>query len=259
MKIAPTINFGVVEPEQDSLTKFVNMIRTIYQNLSQAFNGQIGFGDGTNVDNINGSWINVIAPAAPNTDFTVNHNLGRIPSGYWIMQKDRACDIYTGGVAATSTQLTLRATVASAVLRLFIIGLLLFFLPSISEGQGARYDNVALKTVTVSGSSGISGGFYRFSCFIVETVSAATSSTLPNCQVNFTDADSSTALSIIVATTNTTNTVGSVGQQTTTGFNAAPTFYAKSGVAIQYATVGYASNPVSTMTYAVHIRLEGPF
>jgi hypothetical protein len=104
-----------------------------------------------------------------------------------------------------------------------------------------------------------SNGFYRFSCFIVETTHAGTSSTLPSCQVNFTDANSSTALSIIAAFQNANNTVGSMGQATDTGFNANSGFYAKSGVAITYSTVSYASNPASTMTYAIHIRLEGPF
>jgi len=121
MKAAPNLNFTVVEPKKDSLNQFVQMLKQVYQNLIGVINGQIGFGDGTNLDNINGSWINVVAPVAPNTDFTVNHNLGRLPVGYWIMEKDRACDVYTGGVAATTTQLTLKATVASAVLRLFIV------------------------------------------------------------------------------------------------------------------------------------------
>lgn len=160
MKIAPNLNFTEVKPEQKSLSNFVQMIKNIYQNFTQAFNGNIGFGDGTNADNINGSWINVVAPVAPNTDFTVNHNLGRLPVGYWIMQKDRACDVYTGGVASTTTALTLRATVASAVLRLFIIGLLLSFLVYKVEPQtiGANHFNTATKIITPSGSSGISGG-----------------------------------------------------------------------------------------------------
>lgn len=157
MKIAPNLNFTVVEPTKKSLESFVQMIKNVYQNFTQAFNGQIGFGDGTNLDNINGSWINVVAPGAPNTDFTVSHNLQRIPSGYWIMAKDRACDVYTGSVAATSTQITLRATVASAVLRLFIVGILLCIFSTRSSAQGAYHQNIAIKTVTPSGSTGISG------------------------------------------------------------------------------------------------------
>ena len=158
MKAAPNLDFAVMEPTKKSLEHFVGMIRKVYQNFIQVLNGQIGFGDGTNLDNINGSWINVTAPVAPNTDFTVNHNMNRIPSGYWVMQKDRACDVYTGSVAATATQLTLRASVASAVLRLFVIALLLGLFAGRGEAQGANHSNIALKNTTVSGSSGIGGG-----------------------------------------------------------------------------------------------------
>src|SRR5882762_11400739 len=150
MKAAPNLNFTVIKPEQKSLSDFVQMLKTVYQNFIQVLNGNIGFGDGTIPDNISGSWINVVAPVAPNTDFTVNHNLGRLPVGYWPMQKDRACDVYTGSVVATKTALTLRATVASAVLRLFVVGLLLgLFVPRI-EAQGARHDNIALSTANTS-------------------------------------------------------------------------------------------------------------
>jgi hypothetical protein len=178
LKVAPNLNFTVIAPTKKSLDDFVQMIKNIYQNFSQAFNGHVGYGDGTNSDNIDGSWINVVAPVGANTDFTVNHNLGRIPSGYWVMQKDRACDVYTGSIGATSTQLTLRATVASAVLRLFVIGLLLGFLVTRSSAQGAAHQNIALKTITVAGSTGIGGGT------VVQPIAGATitvcnGSTLP--------------------------------------------------------------------------------
>lgn len=149
MKVAPNLNFTVIEPTKKSLNDFVQMVKNIYQNFTQAFNGQIGFGDGTNIDNINGSWINVVTPVAPNTDFIVNHNLQRTPSGYWIMQKDRAVDVYTGGVPSTVTQITLRATVASAVIRLFIIGLLLSF-ASRTEAQNVPMHDIALSSANTA-------------------------------------------------------------------------------------------------------------
>jgi len=155
LKAAPNLNFTVIKPEQKSLSDFVQMLKTVYQNFIQVLNGNVGFGDGTIPDNISGSWINVVAPVAPNTDFTVNHNLQRLPVGYWIMQKDRACDVYTGSVAATTTQLTLRATVASAVLRLFIIGFLLSIFASRSEAQGAQHLNFAAVAVNTSAGSGV--------------------------------------------------------------------------------------------------------
>jgi hypothetical protein len=155
MRATPNLNFTVVEPTKKSLDVFVTMLRSVYQNLVNVINGNLGFGDGTNADNINGVWINVVAPVAPNTDFTVTHNLNRLPVGYWPMQKDRACDVYTGSVAATQTQLTLRATVASAVLRLFVVVLLLGLIVPRSEAQGASHQNFAAVAVNTAAGSGI--------------------------------------------------------------------------------------------------------
>ncbi len=126
--------------------------------------------------------------------------------------------------------------------------------PVVKADQTGLTANVSFVTLTTPTAN----GFYRFSCFVVETGIAGTTSTLPSCLVNFTDADSSTALSIIASGTNTNNTVGSIGQ-VQTGANANAGFYAKSGAAISYSTSGYASNPSGVMTYAVHVRLEGPF
>jgi len=123
MQAVPNLDF--TPSDSKDFGKFVQMLQKVWRNLTTVINGNLGFGDGTHFDNISGTWANVVAPVAPNTDFTITHNLNRIPVGYLIMQKDRACDVYTGSVAATKTQLTLRATVASAVLRLFIIGLLI--------------------------------------------------------------------------------------------------------------------------------------
>jgi hypothetical protein len=172
MRATPNLNFTSVEPTTKSLKTFVTMLRSVYQHLTDVVNGKLGFGDGTNHDNIDGSWINVVAPVAPNTDFVVNHNLTRLPVGYLVMSKDRACDVYTGSVGATKTQLTLRATVASAVLRLFVVGLLLgLFVPQ-SEAQGFAVTGTAQRAVTPPGNLGISGQ-------IVETIPSAVVSVCP--------------------------------------------------------------------------------
>lgn len=95
------------------------MLRGVYQSLTNVINGNLGFGDGTNADNISGVWKTVVF-AAPNADTVVTHNLGRVPVGYIPMSKVAACDVYTGSVAPTKTQLTLRGTVATTV-TLFIV------------------------------------------------------------------------------------------------------------------------------------------
>jgi hypothetical protein len=121
MQIQSSLDFTTIAPSQRALDTFVLMLRKIYVNLASAFNGNIGFGDGTLTDNLNGAWASPVTPGAVNTDFTVTHNLGRIPVGYLVMSKSAACDVYTGSVGATKTQLTLRATVAGVTLKLFIV------------------------------------------------------------------------------------------------------------------------------------------
>lgn len=90
-------------------------------------NGGLDFGVSTQTPsqytgNMNGQWANVTAPASPNTQFAVAHTLGRIPSFYFFIS-DRAANLYqlpTTGTAWTSTNIYLKCSVASAVLRIFI-------------------------------------------------------------------------------------------------------------------------------------------
>jgi hypothetical protein len=152
MKVAPSFNYTVVEATDKSLKLFAQQLKQLYENLAGVINGHISFGDGTNTENIDGNWVDVITPATPDTDFTVEHNLLRLPVGYLIMQKDRAVDVYQGSIPSTTTEITLRATVASAVIKLFIIGLLLAFCSVRSDAQGAAHFENAFKVVTPTGT-----------------------------------------------------------------------------------------------------------
>lgn len=106
----------------DSKTKsHMFTLRKVYEQLATAFNGLINFGNGLTRDNIDGEWVSFVTPGAVNTNFTVTHNLGRIPVGYIIMTKNAACDIYTGTVAGTATQFTLKATVAGVTVNVFFV------------------------------------------------------------------------------------------------------------------------------------------
>lgn len=96
-------------------------LRKLWEQLARVINYHIGFGDGVNADNVDGVWVTAVTPGTPNTNFTVTHNLGRVPVGYIPMSKTAATDIYTGSVAATTTQLTLKATIAGVTVNLFII------------------------------------------------------------------------------------------------------------------------------------------
>ena len=105
---------------------FGRMLAKMWRNLaSLVVNGHLGFGDGTNRDNIDGAWANVVSPGVANTDLTITHNLGRVPVGYLVMAKNATTDVYTGSVAPTTSQITLRFTGVGVSVRLFILSLLL--------------------------------------------------------------------------------------------------------------------------------------
>src|SRR5215469_9223478 len=129
---------GSLQETKGSFDTFIRMMAQMWNILATTINGNISFGDGTSINNINGTWINTVTPNTPNTDFTLNHNLQRLPVGYLIMKKSAACDIYTGSVAPTSTAVTLRATAGNVVIRLFILCLFLF-LPSLLLAQNDPY------------------------------------------------------------------------------------------------------------------------
>jgi hypothetical protein len=108
-------------PTPQDFNAFYKGFKRVWEQTARIINGGLSFGAGTNKDNIDGAWIAVTTPAGANTDFAVTHNLGRIPVGYIVMTKSAACDIYTGSVGGTTTQLTLRGTVNGVTVTLFVI------------------------------------------------------------------------------------------------------------------------------------------
>jgi len=110
---------ATVETLQKQGSLFFQMLQKIYRNLANVINGNLGFGDGTNADNISGVW-QTVTFAVANADQTITHNLGRIPVGYIVMTKNQVGDVYTGSIVATKTQITLRCT-TTATVSLFII------------------------------------------------------------------------------------------------------------------------------------------
>lgn len=106
---------------------FFGLIRQF--NSFQAINGGLDLGDSTQTNpaqytgNLNGQWANITAPGTPDTEFSVTHELGKVPSFYWV-NADRACSVYQlpdTGTAWTETTIFLKCSVASAKLRIFIL------------------------------------------------------------------------------------------------------------------------------------------
>lgn len=117
-------------------------------------------------------------------------------------------------------------------------------------GQTANIASTTIVTPAVN-------GFYRASCFLVDTQAATTSSTLPSCNISYTQADTGLLAALLpISGTVTTNQVGDQGAPSASFANY---FYAKGGSPIKYFTSSYASSGATSLAYAVHIRLEGPF
>jgi hypothetical protein len=110
--------------------------------------------------------------------------------------------------------------------------------------------NIAATTILTTSAA----GFYEAQCYLVLTRAATTSSTLPNCVVGYTDADTTTVQTIALSATVSGNTVGF-----TRSFATPQAFYAASGTIIQYSTTGYLSSGATSMQYSIHFRLIGPF
>jgi hypothetical protein len=75
----------------------------------------IRVGANSNPFGLNNFW------AASGTDTVITHALGRVPIGYYIIKKDRPCDVYTGAGAWTAQSIVLRITddTADTVLAIF--------------------------------------------------------------------------------------------------------------------------------------------
>lgn len=114
-----------------------------------------------------------------------------------------------------------------------------------SDGKVAQAANVNVPALYAVPTSGL----YRFSAYVVQSQAATTSSTLPACRVEYTEATTGVAVGDDVTTTANTNQVGlHVG--------ASVVIAAQEGSNIGYITTGYASSGATPMQYAVHVKIE---
>lgn len=117
-------------------------------------------------------------------------------------------------------------------------------------GQTANVASTTLFTV------GATNHTYRATCYVVLTTAATTSSTLPNCGISYTDADTGVSQTIGMTATEGNNTAGTIGCPAGGGYTCEKTFQMKAGSAVKFATFNYASSGTTAMQYAVHVKLE---
>ena len=114
-------NQGNPQDYTSVIDRFRQATKKYAERLANIINGQLSFGNGTALDNMQGRWINTVTPGAPDTDFTVTHSLGRVPVGWLTVSIDKAGVIYLGTIAATAQDLTLKCSTATTTIRIFVI------------------------------------------------------------------------------------------------------------------------------------------
>ena len=114
-------NSGDPQDYASLIDRFKQATKKYAERLANILNGQISFGNGVALDNMQGRWANATTPVVPDTDFTVVHSLGRVPVGFITVQIDKAGIIYYGTISATVQNLTLKCSTASTTIRIFVI------------------------------------------------------------------------------------------------------------------------------------------
>jgi hypothetical protein len=124
MRIPPTWSFtqAPIDYTRFWLAQLIGEIGQAYDFVQSAINGRLSFGDGTDIDNIKGKWVEFTSHATPDTEFTVTHDLGAIPVGFIdVGYKDKAGVLYRGGTTWTTSSIFLKCNVASTACRIFLL------------------------------------------------------------------------------------------------------------------------------------------
>lgn len=64
--------------------------------------------------------VTIADTGAVNTEFTVTHHLGYVPTGYILCKTDKACNIYTGSTAWTAAAQYLKCDVANCAVKIIV-------------------------------------------------------------------------------------------------------------------------------------------
>jgi len=115
---------GEKETQQDKqswASRVVHGLLESFSTLSVVLNGGLGFGNGTDKDNIAGKWVTYTTNAVANTEDTVAHNLGVVPVGFIVMIPPGSGTINKGTTSWTTTNIYLKCSAANQTAKLFLL------------------------------------------------------------------------------------------------------------------------------------------
>ena len=103
----------------------VRNLRDQVDRLTAAFNGKISLGNGdssSQAGNLDLVFAKAVTPASANTEFTVRHELGRIPVGFLPVSIDKAGIVYASRKGSwTKTSIFLKCSAATASITVLLL------------------------------------------------------------------------------------------------------------------------------------------
>lgn len=97
-----------------NLTELARLFSILVGELKTILNGGLFFSDNFNAKTVTVSF------TAANSDTRIEHNLGRVPSGYLVTSLSAATIIYSGAQSTTEQYIFLRSSAAPATVNLVI-------------------------------------------------------------------------------------------------------------------------------------------
>lgn len=114
MQIRKRIKTGKPESEFDATLE--QELHSGWLELATLLNGNLGF-----VENFNCAQVVTADTGTANTEFTVAHNLKRIPTGYLVISIDKAGVVYKSGAAWTAANIYLKCNVANTNVTVIVL------------------------------------------------------------------------------------------------------------------------------------------
>lgn len=112
------------EQAKDKLAKYVRDLDIDIKQIFNALRSRIRFGSGTDNskgENIAGEFQVFTSSATPDAENTIAHTLGSIPTGYIVINQNKAASLYANGTSWTSSNIYLKCNIASTTYTIFLL------------------------------------------------------------------------------------------------------------------------------------------
>lgn len=102
-------------PKDDVERDLFSSIKNAFIDYDTLVNGNITFSD--NMDVV---FVTYASNASANTEDTLSHSLGKVPTGYIVYSKNKAGTIYDGSTTWTSSNIYLKCDTSSVTFKLIV-------------------------------------------------------------------------------------------------------------------------------------------